>query len=72
MSMQAEPSLSHETVLLQSSMQQLRTPGVQTFLHLLPTALLLWFTVDVDPLSLESILATIVPTVLTGLQVGAV
>ena len=55
---------------VQAAVQQLRTPGVQSFLHLAPAALLLWLTEDVAPLSTEGLQAALVPTVLTGLQVG--
>ncbi|CAL8470893.1 g10435 [Coccomyxa elongata] len=48
-------------VLVQASLQPLHTPGIQAFLHLLPTVCGLWMLVDVGPLTKETALG-VVPT----------
>ena len=51
-------------------MQQLHTPAIQSFLHLLPATILVWSLADVEPLSLQGLQASLVPCVLTSLQVS--
>ncbi|KAK9904192.1 hypothetical protein WJX75_006390 [Coccomyxa subellipsoidea] len=43
-------------VLVQASLQPLHTPGIQAFLHLLPTVCGLWMLVEVGPLTKETAL----------------
>lgn len=54
---------------VQAAVQPLRTPAIHSFLHLLPTTVALWATLDLGPLSLASIRASAVSIVLAGLQV---
>ncbi|BDA45514.1 hypothetical protein COCOBI_07-3010 [Coccomyxa sp. Obi] len=48
-------------VLVQASLQPLHTPGIQAFLHLLPTVCGLWMLVEVGPLTKETALG-VAPT----------
>lgn len=61
MSVIAKVSLITTLVLLQASLQPLHTPGIQAFLHLLPTVCGLWMIVEVGPLTKETALG-VAPT----------
>ena len=43
-------------MIVQASLQPLHTPGIQAFLHLLPTVAGLWMLVEVGPLTKETAL----------------
>jgi hypothetical protein len=54
---------------LQAALQPLKVPGVQAFLHLLPTVAALWVVVDVGPITVTSVQGSVVPALTYGLQV---
>ena len=50
-------------------MRPLRTPGIQAFLHMLPVMCILWFLVDVQPLTGAALKGLAPTAALAGLQV---
>lgn len=53
----------------QASLQPLHTPGIQAFLHLLPTVCGLWMLVEVGPLTKETVLGVAPTAALSALKV---
>ena len=58
-----------DRAVMQGSVQQLHTPALQAFLHLLPASMLLWAVTDVGPLTLDAAQSSLVPAVLVAVQV---
>ena len=56
--------------LVQASLQPLHTPGIQAFLHLLPTVSGLWMLVEVGPLTKETALGVGPTAGLSALKVS--
>ena len=57
---------------MQIALQPLRTPAIQSFLHLLPTMIALWALLDLRGMSLSSLKASIVSIAVAGIQVKQV
>ena len=55
-------------VHIQASMQPLRTPGIQAFLHAVPLVAALWFLFDVEPLTGPVLKGVLPSTSIAGLQ----
>ena len=53
---------------MQASMQPLRTPGIQAFLHTVPIVAALWFLYDVEPLTGPVLKGVVPSTLVAGLQ----